>query len=107
MMNNGWYHHWVPGATIDDQMWHQALVVDRVLESLRGKEHGSSNALMWELLQQGILDMSAKDKPWDGATCSMRYSATLGCHLWGLLASERTRVISPLCSSVPWNLLEK
>lgn len=48
-------------------MWHQALVIDRVLESLRGKEHGSSDALMWELLQRGILDMNVEDKPWDGS----------------------------------------
>lgn len=51
MMNEGWYDHWVTGATIDDQLWHQALVVDCVLESLQGQDHGTNNVLMWTLLR--------------------------------------------------------
>ena len=25
-MRDNWYHHWVAGAMLDDQLWHQALV---------------------------------------------------------------------------------
>ena len=92
LMRDNWYHHWVAGATLDDQLWHQALVMDRVLESLRGSEQGPNDAMMWTLLRRGIIDADVVDKPWNGSTRSMRYSAVLVGRLWGLLAGERTRV---------------
>ena len=92
MMRDNWYHHWVAGATLDDQLWHQALVMDRVLESLRGSEQGLNNTMIWTLLCQGVIDASIVDKLWDRSTRSMRYSAMLVGGLWGLLAGERTRV---------------
>ena len=49
-MRDDWYHHWVAGATLDDQLWHQALVMDHILESLRGSEQGPNDAMMWTLL---------------------------------------------------------
>ena len=53
-MRDNWYHHWVAGATLDDQLWHQALVMDRVLESLRGSEQGP-NDMMMSLGAEGVL----------------------------------------------------
>ena len=67
-MRDNWYHHWVTGATLDDQLWHQALVMDRVLELLRGSEQGPNDAMMWMLLRRGIIDADAVDKPWNGST---------------------------------------
>ena len=92
MMRDNWYHHWVAGEMLDNQLWHQALVMDRVLESLRGSKQGPNNTLMWTLLCQGIINAHVMDKPWNGSTQSMRYSAVLMGRLWGLLAGERTRV---------------
>ena len=92
MMHDNWYHHWVAGALLDDQLWHQALVMDCVLESLCGLEQGLNDAMMWMLLHRGVIDASIVDKPWNGSTWSMRYSAVLVGQLWGLLAGERTRV---------------
>ena len=91
-MCDNWYHHWVAGATLNDQLWHQALVMDCVLESLRGSEQGPNDAMMWTLLCRGVIDASVIDKPWNGLTWSMRYSAVLIGRLWGLLAGERTQV---------------
>ena len=91
-MHKGWYHHWVSGATLDDQLWHQALVMDHVLESLHSLEQGPNDVMMWTLLRQGIVDASVVDKPWNGSTWSMRYLAMLMGRLWGLLAGERTQV---------------
>ena len=54
-MRDNWYHHWVAGATLDDQLWHQALVMDRVLELLRGSEQGPNDAMMWTLLRRGVV----------------------------------------------------
>ena len=91
-MHDNWYHHWVAGASLNDQLWHQALVMDHVLELLRGSEQGLNDAMMWMLLRQGVIDANVVDKLWDGSTQSMRYSAVLMERLWGLLAGERTRV---------------
>ena len=77
---------------LDNQLWHQALVMDHILKSLYGSEQGPNNAMMWTLLCWGIIDASVVDKPWNGSTQSMRYSAMLIGRLWGLLARERTRV---------------
>ena len=83
--------------------------MDRVLESLRGSEQGPNDAMMWTLLRQGIIDADVVDKPWNGSTRSMRYSAVLVGRLWGLLAGERTRVslhpLFPLSRTDPWLLL--
>ena len=77
---------------LDDQLWHQALVMDHVLESLRSSEQGPNDAMMWTLLRWGVIDADSVDKPWNGSTQSMRYLAVLVGRLWGLLAGERTRV---------------
>ena len=63
--------------TLDDQLWHQTLVIDCVLELLQGSEQGSNDAMMWTLLQRGIIDTSVVDKPWDGSMQSMGYPAML------------------------------
>ena len=76
---------------LDDQLWHQALVMDCVLELLCGLEQGPNDAMMWMLLCHGIINASIVDKPWNGSTWSMRYSAVLVGRLWGLLAGDRTR----------------
>ena len=47
---------------------------------------------VWTLLRHGVVDADVVDKPWNGSTRSMRYSAVLVGRLWGLLAGERTRV---------------
>ena len=41
-MREGWYHHWVSGVMLDDQLWHQTLVMDHVLELLHGFVIGAS-----------------------------------------------------------------
>ena len=77
---------------LDDQLWHQALVMDHILESLCGSEQGPNDAMMWMLLRHGVIDANSVDKPWNESTRSMRYLAILVGRLWGLLAGERTRV---------------
>ena len=91
-MHDNWYHHWVAGVTLDDQLWHQALVMDCVLELLRSSEQGFNDTMMWTLLCWGIINASVVDKPWNRSTQSMRYLAMLVGRFWGLLAGERTWV---------------
>ena len=63
MMCDNWYHYWVAGAMLDDQLWHQALVMDCVLELLCSSEQGPNDAMMWTLLHCSIIDASIIDKP--------------------------------------------
>ena len=91
-MREGWYQNWVSGAMLNDQLWHQVLVMDRILESLCSSEQGSNDAIMWTLLHRGVIDADVVDKLWDGSTQLMRYLAVLVGQLWGLLAGERTQV---------------
>ena len=77
MMCKNWYHHWVSGATLNDQLWHQALVMDHVLESLHGSEQDPNDVMMWTLLCHSVIDASVVNKPWNGSTRSMRYLAIL------------------------------
>ena len=73
---------------LDNRLWHQALVMDCILELLCGSEQGPNNAMMWTLLHRGIIDMSVVNKPWNRSMQSMRYSVMLVGHLWDLLAGE-------------------
>ena len=66
--------------------------MDCILELLHGSEKGPNDVMMWTLLHYGVINASVVDKPWNGSTWSMRYSAVLVGWLWGLLAGERTRV---------------
>ena len=63
-MRDNWYHHWVVGAMLDNQLWHQALVMDCVLESLQGSEQGPNDVMMWTLLRRGVINADSVDKPW-------------------------------------------
>ena len=76
MMENGWYHHWVPGALLDDQLWYQVLVMDHVLESLWGSEQSTNNLMMWTLLHRGIINALGEDSPWDGLIVRTCYFST-------------------------------
>ena len=51
--------------------------MDHVLESLWGSEQGTNDAMMWTLLQCGVINTCGEDSLWDGLTRSMRYLAVL------------------------------
>ena len=67
----------VARATLDNQLWHQVLVMDCMLELLCDSEQGLNDVMMWMLLCRGVIDASIVDKPWNGSTQSMRYLAVL------------------------------
>ena len=47
---------------------------------------------LYHLINVGVRDMDASDKPWDVSTCSMRYAACLGDCLWTMITREQNRV---------------
>ena len=72
------------------------------MESLWGSEQNTNDAMMWTVLQHGVVDACSEDSLWDGSMRSMRYLAVLVGQLWGLLAGERTRVSPHLLFHIPW-----
>ena len=51
-----------------------------------------NDTALYHLINIGVRDMDAIDKPWDASTCSMRYTACLGDRLWTMLIREQNRV---------------
>ena len=52
----------------------------------------SEEKRLHELIFQGVVDHSARDRPMDASTRSMRYSAVLADYLSSMLRAERDRV---------------
>jgi hypothetical protein len=83
---------WLHGVSLDDQLWHQALVGYRQLEEIRVTALREDERVLYQLLRRGLMDHTDFDKRWDGSTRSMRHSASIGGRLWAMLREERERV---------------
>ena len=51
-----------------------------------------NNTALYHLINVGVRDMDAVDKPWDALTHSMQYAACLGDRLWTMVTREQNRV---------------
>ena len=51
-----------------------------------------NDVALYHLINIGVRDMDAVDKPWDASMCSMRYAACLGDRLWSMVTREQNRV---------------
>ena len=86
---------WAAGRTLDDIVWHQALVTLRRLDSelrLKRKELPADQWILYELLRHGVVDPRPRDRAFDASTRVMRYSAAITDWVWALLDKEMTRV---------------
>jgi hypothetical protein len=84
---------WLFNLSLDDQLWHQAMVTMRRLdEQHRGQPLVHHESTLFQLIQMGAVDHPMSDRPWDASTRAMRYSAAVGDRLWELLLEERARV---------------
>jgi len=83
---------WLPGAFLDDELWHQALVTEHSNWHRRGTDMTEDQRVLWSLIRRGVADHSDMDKRWDGTTRSMRHSAAMGDRLWRMLEVEVSRV---------------
>ena len=59
---------------------------------MEARIHELERAAPREVINVGVRDMDAVDKPWDASTRSMRYAACLGDRLWTMVAREQNRV---------------
>ena len=86
---------WAAGCTLDDIVWHQALVTLRRLDSElcpKRKELPADQWVLYELLCHGVVDPRPRDRAFDVSTRAMRYSAAITDRMWALLDKETTRV---------------
>ena len=86
---------WVAGCTLDDIVWHQALVTLRHLDSdlrPKKKELPMDQSVLYDLLRHGVVDPRPRDRAFDVPTRLMRYSAAITDRVWALLNKETTRV---------------
>ena len=84
----------------DDLVWHQSIVSLERLQTFRGGLRADpDDAVFWNLLMRGVLDMEPEERPTDASTRAVRYSAVMGDRLWAMVQGERLRVCW-LCSHV-------
>ena len=77
----------------DDLVWHQSIVSLERLQTFRGGLRADpDDAVFWNLLMRGVLDMEPEERPTDASTRAVRYSAVMGDRLWAMVQGERLRV---------------
>ena len=81
---------------LDDQIFSMSVVAQHCLEARReiltAEGVNDNTRVLFHLLNQGLLDQEVMDRPRDGATRAMRYSAAMGEWLWRLIDGNITQV---------------
>ena len=71
---------------LDDQIFSMSVIAQHRLESRReiltSDRVEDNTRVLFHLLNCGLLDQEVMDRPRDGATRAMRYSAAMGEQLW-------------------------
>ena len=74
---------------LDDQIFGMSIIAQHCLESRReiltSDRVDDDARVLFHLLNHGLLDQEVMDRPRDGATRAMRYSAAMGERLWRLI----------------------
>ena len=90
--------------SVDDLVYHGSLVAFHKNQlDRRANDMPLNDTALYHLINVGVRDMDAVDKPWDASTCSMRYAACLGDRLWTMVTREQNRV----CVFCFFDLLKK
>ena len=78
---------------MDNLVYHGGLVAFHKNQlDCRANDMPLNNTALYYLINVGVCDMDAIDKPWDASTPSMRYVACLGDRLWTMITREQNRV---------------
>ena len=86
-----------PRAYFDDRVWFHGIVTEKFqLERRSTLGMSPSYNVLWQLINMGVGDMDAQEKPWDSSTRSIRYTAAMGDRLLEQIDEERKRVSIPL-----------
>ena len=81
---------------LDDQIFSMSVVAQHHLETRReiltAEGVDDDTRVLFHLLNRGLLDQEVMDRPRDGTTRAMRYSAAMGEQLWRLIDGNITQV---------------
>ena len=78
---------------MDDLVYHRSLVAFHKNQlDCRANDMPLNDTALYHLINVGVRDMDAIDKPWDASTHSMHYAACLGDRLWTMITREQNRV---------------
>ena len=84
------------GMVLDDQRFGLTIIAQHCLEAKRETilvdDVNQNTKVLFHLLNQGLLDQEVMDRPKDGATRVMRYSAAMGEQLWRLIDGNIAQV---------------
>src|SRR5882762_3138622 len=85
---------WFGGVSLNDLIWHQAIMTMQELEFThpRSPVVPDEDDALWSILATGLIDPSDHDGRWATAIRSMRYSALMGERLWSMIGKEKSRV---------------
>ena len=77
-----------------DEMWYQALAVDRIIEEqFRNRNLSSAESEFMRLIRMGILDgREGYDFTMTASSLAMRHSSAVSMRLWTMFMNERERV---------------
>ena len=77
----------------NNQMWGQALAIDRMIELLFwGQDLMVDEEILMNLLRMAVIDRKDFDKLMDAATRVMQHSAALAVCLWVMFEEQKQRV---------------
>ena len=90
---DGFGHH-NPNLNVEDDLFYNALAVDRVIEGLfRGRDLSAAEEQFMRLIRLGILEeREGFDMPMTAATRAMRHSSVTMMRLRAMYENERQRV---------------
>ena len=90
---DGFSHH-NPNLNVEDDLFYNALAVDRVIEGLfRGRDLSAAEEQFMRLVRLGILDeREGFDMLMTAATRAMRHTSATVMRLWTMYENERQRV---------------
>lgn len=82
------------GASLDDQLFQQAMVTYYSLHERLNHYEGMSpdETILRHLITRGVLDPDDQDRRWVTSIRSMRHSSAIGDRLLQMLLAERERV---------------
>ena len=94
---------------MDDLVYHGSLVAFHKNQlDRRADDMPLNDTALYHLINVGVRDMDAIDKPWDASTRSMCYAACLGDRLWTMITREQNRVcVLFLCFAKKLNMLSR
>ena len=86
---DGFGHH-DPELTQSDDLWWDAMAIDRMIEGLfRGRDLSANEAQFMRLIWMGILDeREGYDLAMTASTLAMRHTASVTMRLWAMYENE-------------------